>query len=412
MKTWIDRAKTLTSLVSVGVLTVGMLSWISSLAPQNTAQVSDTQHGRGHFRANVVQSDFTLSLSAPAIAAQGPGQTVTLQPDQPYLPASLEGSDDYHCFLLDPRLSEDRMVVGVNIKPQQGSLVHHVILFKLSGDAVGAALAKNQSSGGQGWTCFGGPDVGGSGVASSWLGAWVPGVGDGRFPDGVGSSLPKGSLIVMQVHYNLLAGAKPDQSTVELSYAPTGAALKAIRTDLHLAPVELPCPDGMTSSTCNRTSTLRENVKKYGQAGVEIPQGLLSVCNRSLSDYQKPVGDASSISTSCDRRMSRAGTLYSVAGHMHLLGKDIKLELNPDTPQAKILLHIPKWDFHWQGNYWFKNPVEVKVGDVLRVSCTYDNSVAHQPLLAGKQNPPRYVTWGEGTADEMCLGVVGITANN
>jgi hypothetical protein len=94
-----------------------------------------------------------------------------------------------------------------------------------------------------------------------------------------------------------------------------------------------------------------------------------------------------------------------VAGHMHMRGQSIKLELNPETNAAKTLLHIPKWDFHWQGNYWFQTPVQVKKGDVLRITCTFDNSNTNQPVISDKTLEPRYVVWGEGTTDEMCLGV-------
>jgi hypothetical protein len=35
-----------------------------------------------------------------------------------------------------------------------------------------------------------------------------------------------------------------------------------------------------------------------------------------------------------------------------------------------------------------------------------DNSGVNQPVVAGKPLKLRYVVWGEGTTDEMCLGVL------
>lgn len=406
-------------IVQIGLLALGGIGFALLIPPlssllqttQPTAQIAHDHRAMGHFQPKV-QSDFDLSLIAPSIAvAQSAGETLTLAPEAAYNPTTLEGTDDYHCFLLDPKLTEDRMVTGANIKPDAGTIVHHVILFKITGDSVVEARQKNQETGGKGWTCFGGPEVGDSrNVGGSWLGAWVPGAGEGRFPAGLGNPLPKGSLVVMQVHYNLIAGSKPDRSQVVLSFAPKGleSGLRPLSTQLLTAPVEIPCPDGNQSPVCNRTQTLRDNVKKFGQSGAQLPQGLLAVCNKSLSEYQKPVGDASAVSTSCERRLRGGGMLYSVAGHMHLLGKEIKLELI-SSGQSKTLLHIPAWDFHWQGNYWFKNPVQVKAGDVVRITCIYNNSTASQPVIAGKQLEPRYITWGEGTTDEMCLGVVGFS---
>jgi hypothetical protein len=46
------------------------------------------------------------------------------------------------------------------------------------------------------------------------------------------------------------------------------------------------------------------------------------------------------------------------------------------------------------------HPVHVGPGDTVRVSCTFDNSAA----------PARYVLWGEGTTDEMCLGMLSVSA--
>jgi Copper type II ascorbate-dependent monooxygenase, C-terminal domain len=109
---------------------------------------------------------------------------------------------------------------------------------------------------------------------------------------------------------------------------------------------------------------------------------------------------------SCDQRNPNNMTLHSVGRRMHLLSKSIKIELNPGTTYAKTLLNIPKWDFHWQDNYWFKNPVEIKRGNIIRTTCTFDNSPANQPEIAGKKGDPKYVMWAEATTDEMCLGIL------
>jgi hypothetical protein len=90
--------------------------------------------------------------------------------------------------------------------------------------------------------------------------------------------------------------------------------------------------------------------------------------------------------------------IYGVAGHMHLRGVDIRLELNPGTPNAQTLLHIPHWDFHWQDAYYLEHPVDANAGDTVRVSCRFDNAQSK-----------RYIIWGEGTTDEMCLGILQVT---
>ena len=44
-------------------------------------------------------------------------------------------------------------------------------------------------------------------------------------------------------------------------------------------------------------------------------------------------------------------------------------------------------------------PIVLERSDVLRVECTWDRSLAPMP-------EPRYITWNEGTADEMCYSTV------
>jgi len=56
------------------------------------------------------------------------------------------------------------------------------------------------------------------------------------------------------------------------------------------------------------------------------------------------------------------------------------------------------------------HPVTVGPGDTIRVSCTFDNSKADQPVIGAAQLQPRYVLWGEGTTDEMCLGMLSVAA--
>jgi hypothetical protein len=95
---------------------------------------------------------------------------------------------------------------------------------------------------------------------------------------------------------------------------------------------------------------------------------------------------------------------------MLLRGQDISVVLDPGTPKEQTLLHIPAWDFHWQDVYYLKTPVKVDGSDTVRVTCRFDNSPSAQPVVAGRQLAPRYVLWGEGTTDEMCLAMLGVAS--
>ena len=370
------------------------------------------------------------SIAPIAGTATAPGTTLTLRPKKPYLPRVLSGStDDYHCMLLDPRLTQDMFVTSAVVKPQRTQIVHHVILFEATGENAAEARRLDAASGGKGWTCFGGPQLtetrASAGNAASerlgspqWISAWVPGHATNDLPSGTGVLLHSNALIVMQIHYNLLHdghkhATKPDRSSVSLKLVPAaGSTLTPLETFLAPAPVELPCPDGVRSALCSRQAAYQAEVKKYGQDAAIIPLGLLYLCKKTLADYPQHVGDARSIGTSCDRTVTRPLRIYGVAGHMHLRGFDIRIELDPGTPRAQTLLHIPHWDFHWQDAYYLEHPVDADPGDTIRVTCRFDNSRAAQPVVGGKRLTPRYVLWGEGTTDEMCLGLLQVAARS
>jgi hypothetical protein len=327
-----------------------------------------------------------------------------------YRPSAAKGvTDDYRCFLVDPKQDRDVFVTSARIVPGQTKVVHHVILFRTSPAQVGAARDLDASSPGPGWSCFGGTGLplGDGDLASSlndanWVAAWAPGWGGSRLPDSTGVPLLAGSRLVMQVHYNLLNGRAPDRSRALLTVAPASAGFEPLRTLLLPAPVELACAKGEKSPLCDRTAALFDLSRKYGSQSAFVPAGLLLLCRGTASD-PRPTA-----TSTCDRRISAPTTIHVVAGHMHLLGSSIRIELNPGTPTARVLLDIPRWDFHWQNAYTLARAAAAGPGDVVRVTCRFDvGKRAHG--AHGARATPRYVLWGEGTTDEMCLGILQVT---
>jgi hypothetical protein len=328
-----------------------------------------------------------------------------------YKPSAAKGvTDDYRCFLLDPKRSADGSVTSVRIDPGQPKVVHHVILFRVAQAQVASAKSLDREDAGAGWSCFGGtglPAGDGAGLVDSlndanWIAAWAPGWGGNRLPEGTGVELPAGSQIVMQVHYNLLNGNAPDRSRALLTVAPASAKLTPLKTMLLPGPVELACAKSERGALCDRNEALFDLGRKYGTGAAFTPAGLLILCRGNASTPA-----ASSVST-CDRKISAPTTIHVAAGHMHLLGAAIRLELNPGTPRAKVLLDIPRWDFHWQNAYTLARSVRAEAGDVVRVTCRHD--VGKRTTGArGVPRTPRYVLWGEGTTDEMCLGILQVT---
>ncbi len=347
------------------------------------------------------------SVPPPIPLRSGESRLTLGLPGGRYQPAAPNGgSDDYRCFLLDPHLTSSVFVTGVAFTPGDPAIVHHAILYRATPAQVPVARAKDAATGGTGWTCFGDPGLpagAGDPVASlddaPWLAGWAPGTGEQLFPAGVGMPLSAGSMIVLQVHYNLRAGRGTDDSTVQLRVAPGTAHLRPLHTSLLVAPVELPCPPGRTGPLCDRGASILDLMSRFGRDAGTTVAGLQLLCGGSLT------APRAGATQSCDRRVRHTATILAVAGHMHLLGRSITVELDPGTAHARVLFSRPVWDFDDQRAQVLAQPVTVRPGDVLRVTCTHDATLRDQlPELRGL--PPRYVTWGAGTTDEMCLGIL------
>ncbi len=347
------------------------------------------------------QPQASSSASAtPSAAPLRPGERfLTLRLPQPYTPvAPSGGTDEYRCFLLDPKLTSTEYLTGTQFLPQNSAIVHHAIVYRIGPGDADKARAADASAPGEGWTCFGDAGIN---APNAWIASWAPGVKETLLAPGLGYPMPPGSLLVLQVHYNLLAsGGKPagsDRSGIRLRLADGSGAHVALQTQELPAPVELPCAPDETGPLCDRTAAMTDVAKRFGPQVGGVEARLVEHCDNGVVTPGP--------TQHCDYPVPRAGTVYAVAGHMHLLGRSITVQLDPGTPAAQTLLSVPIYNFDNQAVDALATPVTVKPGDVLRVSCTWDASL-RKLVPALRNTPPRYVVWGDGTSDEMCLGLL------
>jgi hypothetical protein len=343
----------------------------------------------------------------PATPASASVPVTTIKLDQPsaYTPkAPAGGTDDYHCTLLDPHVTKSSYIISSQFFPGSPE-DHHAILFLVPPSLAAEAEAANVN--GQGWSCFGETPIPHTGLAqisnTPWLSAWAPGHGADNLPRGSGVLLPAGSLVVMQVHYNLLVGDKPVRNSLTLHTVPVTTPLQPLNLDLLPAPPDVPCAPGVTGPLCARPAELASVGQRFGADQERFVDILESICGRNPVD--PPVGD----STSCEWPVRQNGYIVRAGAHMHLLGRTFSMVLNPGTPEAKTILSVPNYDFHYQKAYNLKTPVPVTAGEKVQVNCTYDPTLQQEdPLL--RRSPAHFVTWGDGSTDEMCLGLMWTSA--
>ena len=181
------------------------------------------------------------------------------------------------------------------------------------------------------------------------------------------------------------------------------AATKPLQTLQLSAPIELPCADGESGPLCDRTAAIADVTQRFGAEVGDVGGEAGEPCNNGT-----PVPGNTQ---HCDISVPVPITMYAAFGHMHLLGRSIMVELNPGTPRARTLLDVPAFDFDDQRLQVLPTPVDAQPGDTVRITCTHDATLRAQlPQLSGL--PPRYVVWGDGSSDEMCLGLLTATIND
>jgi Copper type II ascorbate-dependent monooxygenase, C-terminal domain len=366
----------------------------------------------------VVHEHGVKTSDAPEGSLQPPS---TLQPGQRWIDIGLPGgtytpqapnggTDDYRCVLLDPGLTTDTFLAGVDLAPGNPGLVHHAILYRVEPGDVAEAQALDAADPSMGWSCFGGPGLRGQTGdplaaldTAPWVAAFATRGGEQLFPKGTGELLTAGSRLILQLHYNLLNGGGTDSTHVFLRVASPAAHLAELHTYLMPAPVELPCLPGQTGPLCNRANAVLDVMHRFGvQEGATI-NGLQLLCGGN------PQAPKAGPTQTCTRTVTSPMVIRSAAGHMHMLGRKLSITLQRAAGGTTTVLNIANWDFDNQSATVLAHPLTVRPGDRLTISCTHDASLRSKiPSL--QKLPNRYVVWGEGSSDEMCLGIIGFTS--
>ncbi len=260
------------------------------------------------------------------------------------------GRDIYRNFVITVPVDRDRTVAAVEFRPGNRRVVHHALLFL---DAYGQARKRDGGDGQPGYATFGGIGI----LPTGGLGGWAPGSTPRRMPEGVGMYLAKGSDLVMQVHYHPDGKPETDLSSVGI-YFTAKPATKIV--------------------------------------------GGIAVRSRSIDI---PPGESHHVVHAQSQPLPTDVTTLAVFPHMHNLGREMKMTaVTPDGAELP-LIWIRDWDFNWQGSYQYRQPVHLPKGTVLKVDAVYDNT-ADNPK--NPSSPPKRVTWGEQTTDEMCLCGVSV----
>jgi hypothetical protein len=266
-----------------------------------------------------------------------------LEMPEPYM-LSPEGKDSYRNFVLPIPISEKRYVAAYEFRPGGAKAIHHAFLTI---DRSGDARRKDAEDSAPGF-----PGLHASvrfEPSHGFFMSWQPGRVPSRYRDGMAWPLLPGSDLVLQVH--LQHTGKPE----------------AIQPSVGLYFTSDPSP---------------KNPIKIGirSMDIDIPAG--------ASNYQ----------TTASFKLPADVDVIGVLPHAHYRAKKMEgFALLPNGWKQWLLL-IDNWDFNWQGDYSYKNPLFLPKGTIVELRYTYDNSSSNpqNPVL-----PPQRVKYGVQSSDEM-----------
>ncbi len=253
-----------------------------------------------------------------------------------------DSPDQYRCFVIPMDLDKDVYVSAIEFRPDDRRTVHHALVFT-DPRHEGRRLAEGSADGG--YTCFGGP-----GFAGGSIGGWAPGFVANKPVAGYATPLPKGTDLVIQIHYHPSGKPEQDQSSLGLFYG--------------------------DPPTHGRTAVIISNRQ------IDIAPG----------DSHYIV--KAEITTPSDAELIR------VTPHAHYLCKEMKIDAHLPDGSVTPLIWIRDWDFNWQSAYTYASPIKLPKGTRVEMEYTYDNSEGNP---RNPSHPPIRVTYGEQTADEMGL---------
>ncbi len=300
-----------------------LLAWLDAGAPKGGEEDPLQTAAKRLSERKTAQSYQGWHFGKPDLVVQVP---------EPYdIPP--EGVLDYEYTYVRPKLEKDQWVRAVQVRPTSLEATHHVLVF-LQYPSWYEHLQRDQQAGLEGY-----------------FAGYVPGQNPEPAPEGTGKFLPKGSIMIFQLHYNTTGKPHRDQTEMALWF--------------HDAPPE------------------RE------------------LQTHAVNDLQLfiPPHDPNYV-TEASYVMPEAGTLYSFAPHMHYRGSWFEYYVQkPDGPKEKIL-SVPYYDFNWQLQYRLEEPMHLPEGTVITARGAHDNS-ARNPF---NPDPAAYVEFGEQTYEEMFIG--------
>lgn len=270
--------------------------------------------------------------------------------------ASSTLTDPYNCFTIPTGLTEDRWLRAFEVVPGNFNIVHHVVVTVDTLANTPSNLSGNCISQGGQYDII----------------VWNPGAAPIVFPSKeplkTGIRIPKGSNLILQIHYAPGTGGQLDSTKIRMFFYPEEET--GIRE--------------MYSATLLQNWGIAPGIN-FGPP--PIPKNTITPHKANSSTSPLVAHPVQPTTDFC---------VYSVNPHSHKVCSEIKNYAYSGTDTIP-LIYIPRWNYKWEGNYFFPKPVKIPAGYTLEGEHVYDNTTSN-PFLGG---PPQDTEWGTKNSEEM-----------
>jgi tetratricopeptide (TPR) repeat protein len=269
----------------------------------------------------------------------GTPDVIVSMPEPFIVPA--DGPDVFRNFVLPIPLGERRFVRALEFRPGNPRVLHHARMLL---DDTGDIRRRDDAEDGAG---FGGMDVPGARFPDGHFLGWAP----GRTPSQETYPWPlePGNDFVVQMHLKPTGREERVQASIGLYFTDTPPPTTPIMIRLGSKTIDIPAGE-----------TTYEVIDRF-----TLPTDVIAL---------------------------------SVYPHAHYLAREMLVLARQPNGRAEPMLRIPNWNFNWQDEYTYSQPMKLPRGTTIEMRYRYDNSAAnpHNP-----SNPPQRVRFGSETRDEM-----------
>ena len=272
------------------------------------------------------------------------------------------GSDWWNTFVVESKISEDRWIKAVQLKPENSKIVHHFCAGVVPPGQPGLpgtgvvgpqdqyaeellrAAENERRLAGESNVGTGGPS----------FGCYLPGRAGLVLPDDTGILMKAGSRVAFQMHYSASGEEGVDRSSVGFVFYP--------------------------KDVTPRNQVFGAYFQKFPAFEIDIPPN-----TRVEHDAYFP--------------LQRPTRLLSFTPHMHMRGIALVLEAILPSGRVQTLAAVDNYNFNWQLEYIFDDDVAplLPAGTMLHAITVHDNTTANPR----NPDPNRWVGYGQASIEEM-----------